>query len=83
MTDLRGSLPRLGNGVYELVEVLRNIDNTRVSSGGGGGRASMVASPIAETSMNDPEMFTPWSSRSLDRLLLKFDYKNEDDIQLS
>ena len=76
MSDLRSSLPRISNGVNELVELLRTIDNARTS-----GKATASTYQSVGTSM-DGTGFEPWSSRGLDRLLLKFDYGNVEKLSL-
>ena len=89
MADLRTSLPRLSNGVQELVGVLRDIDNARTSDSSNSSKAPEPRTtpeepPLTlEPSLNAPDTYTPWTSRSLDRLLLKFDYKNVEALNLS
>lgn len=72
MKDLRLSLPKIGNGVNELVEVLRTIDNAKIS-----GKAAKI--PDQSTSMStEGAEFVSWTSKGLDRLLLKFDHGNAE-----
>lgn len=68
LSDLRLCLPRMGNGVKELVEALRSIDNARTSG------KPTETTPQRVEMPTDGTVFVPWSSRGLDRLLLKFDY---------
>lgn len=76
LTDLRLSLPKVDNGIKELVQMLRNIDNAKTS-----GKA---AGPVNQGTRKETDrtVFEPWSTRGLDRLLLKFDYQNAGRLSL-
>ena len=87
IADLHEALPSIGRGVKNLVEVLRQVDEVRglkdpVNSGGDrGDRAGEGVKGNGWTSGEGGEhAFEPWVSRSLDRLLLKFDFGDVDDF---
>ncbi len=84
LADLRTALPPIGKGVKELVEILREVDETRGptapvtrsehESVAADGKWTAVAAQGSE------RVFEPWETRSLDRLLLKFDFGDVDEF---
>ncbi|KAL9126618.1 MAG: hypothetical protein Q9217_004356 [Psora testacea] len=71
IADLHSSHTAIASGVQSLIGSLRNIDNARAR-----GRDP---SPL-QTPGRSENNFIPWSGSGLDRLLLKFDYRNVDTL---
>ena len=72
MGELDTSRLKLANGVQGLIEALRSIDAARAA-----GRGFRTSNGTVEENS-----FVPWNGGGVDRLLLKFDYGNGDELAL-
>lgn len=64
--DLRSSCQKIASSVQALIEALQTIDNARAGKRGF----------LGSTGRAEQDGFVPWAGGGVDRLLLKFDYRN-------
>ena len=70
MVDLKASRSRVANGVQALIEALRAIDTANAAE----------RSYQGEQELMQQDGFVPWSGSGVDRLLLKLDYGNVENL---